>query len=157
MSESLSFEELLDRDGHLAFTNKGVSMLPLLRQGRDVMLIEKKGTDGYKKLDAVLFRRPKAEGKDAYVMHRILRVNPDGSYWIIGDNCVTGDIVAEDNIIGILTAVVRDGKTVHVTDPGYRLYVNTWCRFYRLRIAVLRMKHFMGRGLRRLGLVHRRA
>ena len=26
MSESLSFEELLDRDGHLAFTNKGVSM-----------------------------------------------------------------------------------------------------------------------------------
>ncbi len=30
MAESLSFEELLDRDGRLAFTNKGVSMLPLL-------------------------------------------------------------------------------------------------------------------------------
>ena len=119
MADNLSFEELLDRDGHLAFTNKGVSMLPLLRQGRDVMLIEKKGADGYKKLDAVLFRRPKAEGKDAYVMHRILRVNPDGSYWIIGDNCVTGDTVREEQILGILTGVIRDGKELSFDDRRY--------------------------------------
>ena len=152
MSESLSFEELLDRDGHLAFTNKGVSMLPLLRQGRDVMLIEKKGTDGYKKLDAVLFRRPKAEGKDAYVMHRILRVNPDGSYWIIGDNCVTGDTVREEQILGILTGVIRDGKELSFDDWRYKLYVNTWCRCYPARIALLRAKHFAGSCLRKLKL-----
>ena len=150
MSESLSFEELLDRDGHLAFTNKGVSMLPLLRQGRDVMLIEKKGADGYKKLDAVLFRRPKAEGKDAYVMHRILRVNPDGSYWIVGDNCVTGDTVREEQILGILTGVIRDGKELSFDDWRYKLYVNTWCRWYPLRIALLRGKHFAGCCVRKL-------
>ena len=150
MSESLSFEELLDRDGHLAFTNKGVSMLPLLRQGRDVMLIEKKGENGYKKLDAVLFRRPKGEGKDAYVMHRILRVNPDGSYWIIGDNCVTGDTVQDEQILGILTGVIRDGKELSFDDWRYKLYVNTWCRCYPLRIASLRGKHLAGRCVRKL-------
>ena len=150
MSENLSFEELLDRDGHLDFTNKGVSMLPLLRQGRDVMLIEKKGTEKCKKLDAVLFRRPKAEGKDAYVMHRILRVNPDGSYRIVGDNCVAGDTVTEDQILGVLTGVVRDGKPLSFDDWRYRLYVNTWCRWYPLRIAVLRGKHFAGRCVRRV-------
>ena len=155
-NETLTFEQLLERDGYLAYTNKGVSMMPLLRQGKDVMIIQRKGNVRCKKLDAVLFKSPGTNGIN-YVMHRVLRINDDGTYWIIGDNCVTGDIVAEDSIIGILTAVVRDGKTVHVTDHGYRLYVNTWCRFYRLRIAVLRMKHFIGRGLRRLGLVHRRA
>lgn len=153
-NETLTFEQLLERDGHLAYTNKGVSMMPLLRQGKDVMIIQRKGNSRLKKLDAVLFKRAGISGIN-YVMHRVLRVNDDGSYWIIGDNCVTGDTVAEDSIIGILTAVIRDGRTIPVTDPGYRLYVNTWCRFYHLRIAILRIKHLIGRNLRRLGLRHR--
>ncbi len=151
MSDALTFEQLLALDGRLAYTNKGVSMLPLLRQGRDVMVIERKGDARCKRLDAVLFKRPNARGTD-YVMHRVLRVNDDGTYWIVGDNCVTGDTVPEENVIGILTAVVRDGKTIPVTDRRYRLYVNTWCRFYRLRIAILRAKHLAGRCLRKLGL-----
>ena len=53
MTEKLTFEELLERDGQIAYTNKGVSMMPLLRQSRDVMLISKKGQAGCKKLDAV--------------------------------------------------------------------------------------------------------
>lgn len=152
MSTPLTFEQLLERDGQLAYTNKGVSMMPLLRQGRDVMVIERKGDARCKKLDAVLFKRPGRIGRGAYVMHRVLRVNVDGTYWIIGDNCVTGETVAEENVIGILTAVVRDGKTIPVTDRRYRLYVNTWCRFCRLRIAILRAKGLAGRCLRKLGL-----
>ena len=35
--KKMSFEELLDRDGYLAYTNVGTSMMPLLRQGKDVM------------------------------------------------------------------------------------------------------------------------
>ena len=79
MSESLNFEEVLDRDGHLAYTNKGVSMLPLLRQGRDVMLIRKKGAEKLKKLDAVLFRRPQADGRDAYASTRTAAPGSSGT------------------------------------------------------------------------------
>lgn len=154
MTEVLTFEQLLERDGHLAYTNKGVSMMPLLRQDRDVMIIRLKGKERCKKLDAVLFKRP---GSGAYVLHRILRVNDDGTYWIIGDYCVAGETVAEENVLGILTAVVRDGKTIPVTAPVYRLYVNTWCRFYHLRIAVLRIKHLAGRFLHKLRMRHRTA
>ena len=150
MSERQSFEQLLDRDGHLAFTNKGASMQPLLRQGRDVMLIQKKGPRKVKKLDAVLFRRPQADGKDAYVVHRILRVNPDGSYWIVGDNCTSGDTVREEQILGVLTGVIRDGKELSFDDWRYRLYLNTWCRWYPLRIPLVSGKHFAGRCLRKL-------
>ena len=154
MSAPLTFEQVLERDGRLAYTNKGVSMMPLLRQNRDIMIIERKGEARCRKLDAVLFKRRNSRVVD-YVMHRILRVNGDGSYWIIGDNCVTGDTVAEADIIGILAAVVRDGRTIPVSSPIYRLYVNTWCRFYRLRITILRMKHLVGRCLRKLRLRHR--
>ena len=152
MNETLSFEELLNRDGHLAFTNKGVSMMPLLRQNRDIMLIEKKGNSRCKKLDAVLFRRPGRSGTGAYVMHRVRRVNPDGTYWIVGDNCISGETVAEENVLGILTGVVRDGKTIPVTDITYRIYVGTWCRFVHVRFVILRGKRFLSRCLRKLGL-----
>ena len=44
-----SFETILDTMGYLAYTNVGTSMMPLLRQGRDVMEIRKKGDERCKK------------------------------------------------------------------------------------------------------------
>ena len=148
----MTIEEMLERDGHLAYTNKGVSMMPLLREDRDLMLIDKRGPERCRKLDAVLFRRPGIVGRGAYVMHRIQRVNDDGTYWIMGDNCVTGETVREEDVLGVLTGIVRDGKTITVDNQWYRLYVNTWCRWVRLRVAALKFKHFCGRCLRRAGL-----
>ena len=52
-----SFEEELERSGSIVFTNKGVSMMPLLRQNRDLMVIEKKGPARCKKYDVILFKR----------------------------------------------------------------------------------------------------
>ena len=151
MSETVKFEDILTRYGKLIYPNKGVSMKPLLRQGRDLMVIERKGPEPCKKYDAVLFRRPSVRGPDDYVLHRLLRINDDGSYWIVGDNCFTGDIVREDQILGTLSAVVRDGKkTVPVTSPAYRAYVALWCDFYPLRFALIRLKRFGGRCLRKL-------
>ena len=42
MSKEMSFEEILEKDGVLTYTNKGVSMKPLLREDRDVMVIKKR-------------------------------------------------------------------------------------------------------------------
>ena len=151
MNETVHFEDVLERYGKLVYPNKGVSMLPLLRQGCDLMVIERKNGEPFKKYDAVLFKRPSSRGQDDYVMHRILRVNEDGSYWIVGDNCCTGDIVREDQILGTLTAVLRGGKkTVPVTAPLYRAYVALWCGCYPVRFAIIRARHFGGRCLRRL-------
>ena len=151
MNETVHFEDVLERYGKLVYPNKGVSMLPLLRQGRDLMVIERKNGESFKKYDAVLFRRPNARGRDDYVLHRILRVNEDGSYWIVGDNCCTGDTVREDQILGTLTAVLRDGKkAVLVTAPLCRAYVALWCGCYPVRFAVIRAKYFAFGCLRRL-------
>lgn len=147
----MTFEEELASTGRLVYTNKGTSMMPLLRQGRDVMVIEACQASQVRKLDAVLFVRTGGEaeqrGRKDYVLHRVLRVNPDGTFWILGDNCLKGETVPGDRIIGRLTAVIRGGRTLSVTDPVYRCYLQLWCRPYRLRILLLRGRNFLRRCL----------
>ncbi len=126
-----SFEEELERSGNLVFTNKGRSMMPLLRQDRDLMVIEKKGPERCRKYDAVLYKRG-----GQYVLHRILKVR-ERDYYIIGDNCRKGEYVRDEQILGVLTQVVRDGKTIRPEDPAYRLYVHLWCDLLPLRQGLL--------------------
>ena len=114
-----SFEEELEQNGTLVFPNKGTSMMPLLRENRDLMVIEKKGPGRLKKYDAVLYKRD-----DTYVMHRILKVR-DRDYWIVGDHCRVGEFVKDEQILGVLKQVVRDGRTIRTTDPCYQVYVHT--------------------------------
>lgn len=142
----MTFEEELRRSGRLVFTNKGISMMPLLRQNKDIMIIEACESGELGPKDAVLFIR-ETEGKKNYVMHRILKQNPDGSYWIVGDNCFSGETVKREQIIGRLTAVVRDGKRISVEDKKYLLYVHLWCDFYPLRFLILRCRCFLRRGV----------
>lgn len=134
-----SFEEELARGERLIYTNVGVSMRPLLREGRDVMVIEKLSAEP-KKYDAVLFRRPGVNGRGRYVLHRILKKNRNGSFWIVGDNCIGGENVMPADILGVMTAVRRGKKTVHTDDLGYRLYVALWCAPWPLRFFLLRAK-----------------
>ncbi len=112
------FKTELEKTGVLIYTNKGVSMMPLLRQDRDVMVIHHK-TDNFKKNDAVLFIRDNGQ----YILHRIRKVLDNDKYYIIGDNCVRGEVVNKSQIIGILSKVKRDKKTVDLSDFSYKLYV----------------------------------
>jgi len=100
-----TFEEVLDETGSLLYKNVGVSMLPLIREGRDFIYITKRPNERLKKYDVALFHRPHIKGRGEYVLHRILKVNPDSTYWIVGDNCIGGETVKEENIIGVLSTV----------------------------------------------------
>lgn len=107
----------LERTGTLVYPNRGVSMMPLIRQGKDLMIIKSRGKTPLKLGDAVLFTR----GRD-YVLHRIVDIVSDG-YLICGDNQKTAEHVFDSQIIGILTGVIRDGKEISVDDRDYRRYV----------------------------------
>ena len=79
---AVSLKDELLRSGNVMFTNKGVSMRPLLREGKDLMIIEKR-TDKTKLVPgmAVLFERPTGD----LVLHRIYKCKP-GGFLILGDN-----------------------------------------------------------------------
>lgn len=152
--EHVTFEEELARHGQFVFTNVGRSMMPLLRENRDLMLIERRPVDAAgqplrcRKYDVVLYRRG-----ERYILHRVLQVLPDG-YVICGDHNWQREYdIRDQQIIGVMTAFVRDGVETPVTDRRYRLYVHLWCDFYHVRAAILLVPFTLGwakRKLRRL-------
>lgn len=151
-----TFEEVLNEDGYLLYKSVGVSMLPLICEGRDFIYIKKRPEGRLKKYDVALFRRPGVTGRGKYVLHRVLKVNPDGTYWIVGDNCIAGETVREEDVLGVLSAMQRKGKRIHTSDFGYRLYTYLWCAPYRVRFFILKYRkmprHLAGAVLRRLHL-----
>ena len=137
-----TFEEILARDGRLVYTNVGDSMLPLIRQGRDLLVI-RRPEGRLKKYDIPLYKRDSGQ----YVLHRVLKVRPH-DYVICGDNRWSRETgITDRHVIGVLTDIVRDGKEISITDWKIRLYEYLWCDLFPLRACVLRGLSF-GRRLR---------
>ena len=133
MSESLSYEEYLERHGSLTYTNVGTSMLPLLREGRDLFtLVPKRGR--CRVGDVVLYRRP----PDRWVLHRVVAVLPEG-YLILGDNCVARERVAEEDVIAVMVGFVRCGREHSVDELAYRVYTRAIIVLERPRVLLKRM------------------
>lgn len=113
---------------------KGVSMLPMLRQGKDRVelgpLPEK-----LKKYDLPVYQMP--SGK--YLMHRVLKVTPT-HYICLGDNTLEYEIIAPEQMIGVVTAFQRNGKRIEVTNPLYRFYCLVWGHTRPLRILYKRFR-----------------
>ncbi|MBQ0030847.1 MAG: S24/S26 family peptidase [Bacteroidales bacterium] len=140
----MTFEDVLNEHGVLIYENVGDSMMPLIKQGRDKMVIVRRPEGRLKKYDVPLYRRD--NGK--YVLHRIMEVR-ENDYVICGDNrwcCEEG--ITDRHIIGVLSAVIRNGKTVNVTDKQYQRYVFLWCRFFKLRQVIFWLRDFPFRAIR---------
>ena len=129
-----TFEELLAKDGYFVYTNVGGSMLPLLRQHRDVIEIRRL-TGRAKKYDVVLYK-----SGDKYILHRVLKVRPN-DYVIAGDHNTFKEYgITDDMILGVMTRVIRDGKSISPADWGYKLYCHLWVDFYPIRVFILKLK-----------------
>ena len=66
------FEEVLEKEGRLVYRIKGVSMLPMLRQNSDIVVIARP-QGRLKKYDVALYRRG-----PSYVLHRVIGLADDG-------------------------------------------------------------------------------
>ena len=134
MPESSTFQQYLQQHGRLIYSNVGNSMWPLLRQGRDLVVIEP-AAGRLRRYDVPLYQRD--SGK--YVLHRVLRVR-QRDYVLCGDNRWQRESgIGDRHIVGVLTAVIRDGKEFPVTAFRYRLYVHLWCDLFPLRALILHL------------------
>ncbi len=130
-----SFEEVLARYGQITYTNVGVSMLPLLRQGKDLFTVRRKGPERCSKGDVVMYKRG-----DAYVLHRIIEVRPE-DYVIMGDNCVSKEYgIRDEDILGVMTGFVRNGKEHSVNELSFRLYSRLILNTIGLRVFLKRSR-----------------
>ena len=145
MSAPTRFEDILARDGVLMYRGVGSSMLPAFRPDKDLMIVIPAARP-LKKYDVALYRRP--DGR--YILHRVVGTRPDG-YVMRGDNVERTEYgVADSDVLGVMTAFVRDGKRIEVASPSYRLYARIWTALYPVRKTVKILRRRFSRFVRAL-------
>ncbi len=130
--------EYLQAGRTVKFSPKGTSMLPMLRQGIDqVVLSAPHGP--LKKYDLPLYQRENGQ----YVLHRVVQVGE--SYTCVGDNQFDLEHgVPHDRVIAVMTAFTRGEKLYRAGDLRYWIYCRFWHysrpvrRFWRRGIGWLR-------------------
>lgn len=106
---------------------RGVSMLPLLRQGKDAVELSPL-PEKLRKYDLPVYQYP--SGK--VVMHRVVDVRED-HYICLGDNTYRYETVLPEYMIALVTAIRRGNRVIPVSNPAYRCYCRIWVAIYPLR------------------------
>ena len=131
--------EVLASGGEFRLYPHGISMLPLLRQGRDSVSLRRVDSP-IRKGDILFYQRPDG----SFVLHRVRAVTPEG-LTMMGDNQTLPEPgVSPDWVIGRVTRIFRDDKEVICDGFGYRLYRRLW-QFTISRGLLLKLYHFSER------------
>jgi len=132
-------EEVLQSGGEFLLSPKGTSMLPLIVQGEDRVVL-KKYTELPQKYDIAFYRR--ANG--SFVLHRIVKKKKDGSFVMCGDNQLALEHgILPEQIIAYVTTIHKGERLLKTSSLRYRIYVRFWC-FFPYRRTVM----FLKRGVR---------
>lgn len=115
-------EDAIKDGGEFRLITAGTSMLPMLRDRKDTVILRK--VEGkLKKYDLPLYKR--ADG--SFVLHRIVGIGKDG-YKMSGDNHPMIEYpVKEEQIIAVVTGFIKDGKLTQTNSFGYRFYCIWHC------------------------------
>ena len=122
-------EQLLEAGEVIQIYPEGYSMYPMFVPGRDAAVIKKADVKKIRRADVVLYRRKGS----ILVLHRVVK-RKGGQFYMAGDNQteVEGP-VEEDQIRGILTAFVRNGRRISVKNPVYVIWSGLWLMFLPVR------------------------
>lgn len=138
-------EEQLAAGKEVCFGPRGTSMLPMLRQGIDSVVLQKPPAR-LKKYDLPLYRR-----KDgSFVLHRVVGVNGN-EYTLCGDNqCAREYHVRHSQVIGVVKGYYRDKEYISCDSPAYKRYCRRQvCRqYWRGKYMALkqRIRRLLGAG-----------
>lgn len=112
--------EQLAEGKRVKFSPRGTSMLPMLRQGIDSVILSPL-PDKLKKYDLPLYQRENGQ----YVLHRVIQV--DETYSCVGDNqFILEKGLRREQMIGLVTAFCRGKKEIPVSAFSYRVYCRLW-------------------------------
>ncbi len=115
----------------------GSSMAPFLVHERDSILFSKPDRE-LRRGDMVFYQRDNGQ----FVMHRILKVKPEGLY-IIGDaqTEVEGPVRPEQ-VFALVTKVNRKGKWVGPGNFWWWFFSTVWLRLFPVRRLILKLYPF---------------
>lgn len=124
--------EALETEESVAFLTTGASMRPLLRTHKDIVVI-KKAVHPLQVGEVPLYKKA---GVDKLVLHRIIDVKQDGTYITRGDNTYHKEIVPQNDVVGVMVEIYRDGKYIDCSNSkAYKVYVRLNKFFYPVRFV----------------------
>ena len=129
-SVKISIKDYLAEHEILAYHISGISMKPMLRQEKDLVVIRRYDGKGLHKYDVAMYDRG---GPRRYVLHRVIEVH-DGYYTFLGDNCIRKEEnIPENSIVAVLDSFKKKEKHISLNNPIYRIYVRMHCSLYPFR------------------------
>ena len=133
--------EVIGEGGEFRLFPKGTSMRPLIRQGIDAVALVSLDRKP-KKGDVLLYQRENGQ----YVLHRLMRVEKDGSLCFCGDNQrLLEHGLAREQVVAVVAAFFRGDKRLEASGVLMRLYAwlmtHTIGRNAVFRIRALRAKY----------------
>lgn len=137
--------ETLNNGGTFTLTITGTSMFPFILGNRDCVTLSQI-TEPLKKNDLPFYRRDDG----AFVLHRIVKVERDGTYTCCGDHQWQPEYgLRRDQMIGIATSYVRKGKKLTNQNLLYRIYRTVWTWVLPYRWVYFSARSRIARILRR--------
>lgn len=133
------------RHGPARLPVTGSSMLPMLRGGRDIVMLTalSRAPDPG---DVILYRRENGQ----YVLHRLIRMVDGQTCLCCGDNQWEREFISLRQVIARVERFRRGGKWIDTgTSRGYGLYTWIWTRLFFLRPVMIAARRLFGR-LRRI-------
>ena len=122
--------EFLDVGKNVKISPQGISMLPMIRQGIDKVVLSPISGE-LRKYDLPLYQRDDGH----FVLHRIVKTGE--TYTCIGDNQFELEHgLRHDQMIAVVTAFYRGDKLHSVNELGYQIY----CRFWHYSRRILRRR-----------------
>lgn len=137
-------EEILAGGGEFRMYPKGHSMLPLIVENRDCVVLVRDAEHAIQKHDMVFYRRENGQ----FVLHRVMKIEKDSTYTMCGDHQATLEKnIGASQIIGRVTKLYRKDKPVNFRSFGYRAYVRIWS-FLLFRRCILLAERILRKGKR---------
>lgn len=126
---------VISSGGEFRLFHKGTSMMPLLRQGKDSVVLV--APNDIKKNDILLYKR--ANGQ--FVMHRAIKIKKD-EYIMCGDNQYEHERgIKKENILAKVKGIYRGDVYFETNNTEYQKYVK---RKLPVRRAKIRFLYFIG-------------
>ncbi len=115
-------EEVLASDGEFRMFPRGTSMLPLIVQGEDSVVL-RRSDKPLKKKDIAFYRRDNGQ----FVLHRIVKVSRGGIYTMCGDNqTILEPNIRPDQIIGYVSDIYKKESRLNMKSLKHRAYLFFW-------------------------------
>ena len=126
-------EQLLAEGRQVVILARGNSMRPLLRDGRDKIVLRRANDEDIRKGAVMLFRY-----RGSHVMHRVRKIEGDVITFEGDGNYKLQEIALRKDIVAVMEAVVRpSGKRIECSSRRWRFLSFMWLSQTRIERRVI--------------------